>query len=279
MPETGSAEPEGAPSPSRSAPSTPTQASSNASTKADHVDQHDFANPTLNIINSISRRPSTSSIIAPSREGTPPPLPPRPQLGFLSSRPSTSHSIRKTPSRPQLVSKATTQLSLSNGQAFGTESRDDSPASSASKQRSFLGVNQPSNNASDVDDSASVRSYMPREGAGDTESILGEVMGQQEKSATERTLLGALGHRFVDTEAQSMFPIDHDFEGAFNREFDEVEVMAADGSNEGQAYTMHVEIACADVVNRSCYAPVAGEIEALLDSVERWQAHIQQTRR
>ncbi|KAF2827544.1 DUF254-domain-containing protein [Ophiobolus disseminans] len=234
MPETGSAEPEGATSPSESAPYTPTQKSSNASSKkADRsVSQSDFANPTLNIINSISRRASTSSVIAPSREGTPPPLPPRPQLGLLSSRPSTSHSIRKTPSRPQLVSKATTHLSLSNGQAFASDARDDSPASSASKQRSFLGLNLTSNNTSDIDDNASVMSYMPRDGMGDTESIMGEVMGQQEKSETEKTLLRSLGHKFVDTEAQSMFPSDPQFEAAFDSEFYEVEDIKADGSNE-----------------------------------------------
>ena len=104
------------------------------------------------------------------------------------------------------------------------------------KQRGLLGLNVASNNTSDIDDNASVRSYMPRDGMGDTESILGEVMGQQEKSATERTLLRSLGHKFVDSEAQSMFPVDAQFDAAFNREFDEIEDMNADGSNEGQTH-------------------------------------------
>jgi hypothetical protein len=279
MPGTGSAEREGAASPPQSAPTTPTQKSNNASSKAaDSVEQHDFANPTLGIINNISRRTSTSGISSPSREGTPPPLPPRPQLSYLNSRPSTSHSIRKAPSRPQLVSKATTQLSLSNGQAFGTESRDDAPASDSAKQRTFLGLNLPSHSASDADDSASIRSYMPgAEGVGEGESILGEIMGQEEKTETEKTLLRSLGHKFADGQAESMFPPDPEFDAAFNREFDEIDSMSVDGSNEGLKCTVCLKVACADVVNRSCYAPMACETEAFLDSIECWKTHIQPT--
>ncbi|KAF1920387.1 trafficking protein Mon1-domain-containing protein [Ampelomyces quisqualis] len=233
MPETGSVECDGASSWPQSAPTTPTQKSSHGSLKkADDVAQHAFANPTLSIINGISRRTSTSGISSPSREGTPPPLPPRPQLGFLSSRPPTSHSLRKAPSRPQLVSKATTQLSLSNGQAFGTESRDDAPASDAAKQRSFLGVSRPSR-ASEADDNASVVSYMTRaEGVGEGESILGEMTGREEKTETEKTLLKSLGPNFIDSGAQSLFPPDAQFDAAFNREFDEMEDINGDGSNE-----------------------------------------------
>jgi hypothetical protein len=248
----------------------PSQKSSNGSPEAaPGVAQQDFANPTLSIINRLPRRASASSTIAPSREGTPPPLPPRPQLGFLSPRPATSHSVRRTPSRPQLVSKATTHLSLSNGQAFGTESREDSPASSASKQRSVAGLRIASNGTSDADDNASVRSYMPRDGMGDTESILGEVMAPQQKSETERTLLRSLGHRFVDTEAQSMFPPDPHFDAAFDREFDDVDDMKADGSNEGQPYSARIRVACADEVDSRRHAPMAREAQALPHPVER----------
>lgn len=260
MPETGSVERDGA---------------SSRSKKADDVAQHDFVNPTLNIINGMSPRTSTSGISSPSREGTPPPLPPRPQLGFLSSQPPTSHSIRKAPSRPQLVSKATTQLSLGNGPAFGTESRDDAPASDAAKQRSCLGVGKPSR-ASEADDNASVVSYMTRaEGVGEGESMSGEAMGREEKTATEKTLLKSLGPNFTDSGAQSLFPPDAQFDAAFNREFDEIEDMHVDGSNQGLTYTTCLEVACADVVSRSCHAPVACEIEAFPDLIECRQAHLQ----
>lgn len=59
-------------------------------------------------------------------------------------------------------------------------------------------------------------------------------MGAAEKSKQEETLLRSLGHRFENAESQSMFPPDPDFESAFDSEFEEVENMAADGSNEGQ---------------------------------------------
>jgi hypothetical protein len=118
-------------------------------------------------------------------------------------------------------------------------------------------------------------SYMTRtEGMGEGESILGEIMGREEKTETEKTLLRSLGHKFVESEAQSMFPPDPQFDAAFNREFDDIEDMNVDGSNEGLAYTMCFEVACADVVNRSCYAPMACQTEAFLDLIECRQTHI-----
>lgn len=60
-------------------------------------------------------------------------------------------------------------------------------------------------------------------------------MGATEKSKQEEALLRSLGHRFEDSEAQSMFPPDPEFESSFDREFDNVDDMAADGSNEGQS--------------------------------------------
>jgi hypothetical protein len=166
---------------------------------------------------------------------------------------------------------------LSNGQAFSNDARDDALASSASKQHSFPGMmSMPSRNTSDADDSASVRSYMPgAEGEVETESILGEIMDQQEKSGTEKTLLRSLGHKFVDSEALSMFPSDPEFDAAFDREFDEVEDISTDGSNEGLAYSVCLKVARADVVNRGCYAPMACKAQAFPHLIECRQAHLQ----
>ncbi|CAN9155435.1 unnamed protein product [Alternaria alternata] len=239
MAETGNAEPQTPISEGPSSPTTPTQKSSNGSAKSmtgEPIEQQDFANPTLSIIRSFSRSTSTGSLA--SKEEAPPPLPPRPGLGLLSrpglgllSRPSTSHST--APGRPQLLSKATTQLSVARTQAFATDAKDELPTSSGPKPRDVLGANLGSHNLSDADDSASIRSYAPTiEAAGYQESILGEVMGQVEKSEQEKSLLRTLGHKFVDAEAQSMFPPDPYFEAAFHREFDDVDDMAMDGSNE-----------------------------------------------
>ncbi|KAI4955535.1 Vacuolar fusion protein mon1 [Alternaria rosae] len=231
MAETGNAEPQTPISEGPSSPTTPTQKSSNASAKSitgEPIEQQDFANPTLSIIRNFSRSTSASSVA--TKEETPPPLPPRPALGLLS-RPSTSHST--APGRPQLLSKATTQLSVARTQAFAIDAKDESPTSSGPKTRDVLGASLGAHNLSDADDGASIRSYAPTiEAAGYQESLLGEVMGQAEKSEQEESLLRTLGHRFVDAEAQSMFPPDPYFEEAFRREFDEVDEMAMDGSNE-----------------------------------------------
>lgn len=277
MDETGNCEPQTPVPEGDSAPSAPTQKGIDAppdATKRDRIDQQDFANPTLNIIQSFSRTTSVSS--QPSREATPPPLPPRPQLGIPSSRPSTAHSIAAT--RPQLLSKATTQLSYATSQAYGGESRDDLSADTAPKQRGFLDVNTTSHSASEADDSASVRSYVPpTEAGGYAESILGEVMAQQEKSEQEKLLLSTLGHRFVDTEAQSMFPPDPWLESAFEREFDEIDDMKTDGSNEGQEHDTSLQLAIADVVDRGRYATMASKIETFPHSFKCWQAYLQPT--
>ncbi|PSN62372.1 DUF254-domain-containing protein [Corynespora cassiicola Philippines] len=201
--------------------------STSAPKQNDSVEQqHDFTNPTINVIQSASRRTSNSGVSSASREGTPPPLPPRPKnLGLLDSRPSTAHST--APARPQLVSKATTQLSYTDTQAYSSDSRDQSPSSAAPRSRTYFGLNL-NRNPSDADDSASVRSYAPTiEGGADVESMMGDVIGEDEK-----TLLRSLGHRFDDQESEAMFPPDPDFELAFSREFDEIEDMSMDGSNE-----------------------------------------------
>ncbi|KAF2122146.1 trafficking protein Mon1-domain-containing protein [Lophiotrema nucula] len=198
--------------------------------KQDGVEQRDFINPTINIIQSASRKTSYSSLSSLSQEGTPPPLPPRPKNpNLLNSRPSTAHST--APTRPQLVSKATTQLSYPNTQTYNQEARDGSPStgpsSGASRAKEFFGLNT-SRNFSDVEEVASVRSFAPTDiGGGDVESMLGEVVGDHEKS-----LLKSLGHRFQDRESESMFPPDPQFEDAFKQEFDDIEEMKADGSNE-----------------------------------------------
>lgn len=202
----------------------------------DGIEQQDFANPTINIIQSVSRRTSTSAVSSISREGTPPPLPPRPKnRAHFDSRPSTSHST--APARPHLASKPTTQLSYVGSQTHSNESKDET--SSTSHPKSYLGLNI-DRGSNDGDDSASVRSFAPTieaggETGGDAESILGEIIGDREK-----TLLRSLGHRFEDKESASMFSPDQEFEEAFAHEFDEIEDMRPDGSNEGQHISLYL---------------------------------------
>lgn len=264
--------------PASAEPSAATAASGSASgsppLKQSGVEETDFAKPIIKLVQSSSRRTSTSGVSSTSREGTPPPLPPRPKnLGLLDSRPSTSHSV--APTRPQLISKATTQLSYADSHTVTNDSRDQSPSSRASKSRSFFGLALgASRNASDVEDSASIRSVAqtPDMGA-DVESILGEVIGDHEKS-----LLRSLGHKIEQPRVTaSLFPLDPELEAAFETEFDEVEEMKGDGSNEGKAggQSLFLERVRADSLNRSCYAAVAREAEAFPHPFECGQANIQ----
>lgn len=231
MTDTPSTEPSAASGSAESnAPSSPAPAPK----KSGRVEQQEFVNPTINIINSLSRKTSTSGLSLASgvsREGTPPPLPPRPNLNLLDavSRPSTSHSI--TPGRPRLVSKATTQVSFADSANHKNESLETN-SSRASKPRSYFGLNLGSpGSTSDGEDSASTASVNPAVEAGlDAESMLAGDMGVPEKA-----LLASLGQHSQD--APSMFGSDPDFEEAFAREFDEVEEMAQDNSNEGQRHS------------------------------------------
>jgi hypothetical protein len=204
--------------------------------KTDHVEGQDFANPTINIIGSASRATSASASSTVSREGTPPPLPPRPRnTSRRDSRPPTSHS--PAPARPSLVSKPTTQLSFAGSHNHQNEPKPDSLSSSspsrASKSRSYFGLHLGSTrNPSDGDDSASIRSYAPTVDTGvEVESMLGEVIPEHEKS------LLSLG-KLTDGVAGSLFLPDPELEKAFATEFDEVKEMSADGSNEGQRNIM-----------------------------------------
>lgn len=184
------------------------------------TETRDFsADSPLGLLQGFSRRTSVSSLA--SREGTPPPLPPRPLLGALASRPSTSHSTARsvTPARPQLLSKATTHISYAKSQAWGGESH-------------IVDARLAPRHTSD-EDSASLYSYAPTVDAGaDTESTLGEVMADDAPSEHESLLLGSLGHRIIDPQSQRLFPADPWLSDAFGREFDSMDDLSPDGSNQ-----------------------------------------------
>ncbi|KAB2576135.1 Vacuolar fusion protein MON1 [Lasiodiplodia theobromae] len=176
--------------------------------------------------------PQEDASQGPSREGTPPPLPPRPRN--LTAKASTdsfrfSASANGSP-RPTLQSKATTALSIHDVQSY-SETLRDVIASPASRHFSFSSGARPgpSTSGSETGDATSVKSYVPTLEAGaDVESILGEVMSEQESSVW-RSLGGDFPN--VDNEA-ALFPENPSFRRAFEREFDELEEFKADGSNE-----------------------------------------------
>jgi hypothetical protein len=130
-------------------------------------------------------------------------------------------------------------------------------------------LNLSSHNTSDAEDSASVRSCAAT-ALGDGESILGEVLAPNERSEQQKTLLRSLGHRFVDTEALSLFPPDPHFDEAFGSEFDNVDAMQPDGSNQGQTHPLHMTTPCADVSHRACHEILACQAQALPHPLQRW---------
>ena len=78
----------------------------------------------------------------------------------------------------------------------------------------------------------SIKSFAPTiEIGGYAESLLGEVLDGQDKR-----IFKSLGRRCdsLSGHSERIFPDDPEFEDAFEHEFDEVEEMKADGSNEGQ---------------------------------------------
>ncbi len=162
-------------------------------------------------------------------EEKPPPLPPRPMnLALLDDRPPTSGSLKIR--RPQLQSKATTALSFAGVQGQPNVGGDgESYSSPGSRQASVRYLKRPVGfGGSAIDDSASIKSSAPTFGARqDVESLLGEALVDNEPR----------GWSFLapsNTASQeALFPDDPIFELDFSHEFDPVEELKADGSNEG----------------------------------------------
>lgn len=177
-----------------------------------------------------------------------PPLPPRPsKLDLLQKskcNPGSSLGVPKKPTRPRIVSTATTALSRTDihTQSYQDGSRETFAASpqttpptkstggfgSLKRFRGFVG--------SDTGDSASVRSYAPTlEAGGDVESLLGEVLGSSQESPAWKLL------STKDEGAYYFEPINYEEDEVtadFYREFDEVRSVDTDGANEGRSVSL-----------------------------------------
>lgn len=167
-----------------------------------------------------------------SREGTPPPLPPRPRnLSLLSDGAITPTKLSPgAAARPTLQSKATTALTLPDVQTH-SDGRKGTHSTPGSRRISFSNLRAGiSRSGSEADDSGSVRSYGgPMLEAGeDMESVLEDIVTNQERTVWTQLLSPRQQQEHI------LFPIDEEFERAFDREFDELEDVEADGSNEGK---------------------------------------------
>lgn len=161
-----------------------------------------------------------------SLELTPPPLPPRPPLSQAGSLRLSSRS-----SRPQLLSTPTTALSRADvhSQTHGETNDLRSPSRQPVSRKQSLthfGRLAGNNSHSDGDDSASLRSYVPTLDTHlDTESIMGDVGGDATWSALHAAPEG-------ETPFEHFSPEDDSLSDQIQHEFDEMESVNSDGSNE-----------------------------------------------
>ena len=205
------------------------------------------------------RRPEISSEMVPGKraessdtivnvttgsdeESSRPILPPRPRKVSLLGEhraPESSLQVPKRSMRPHLPSQATTALSLTDihTQSFPDGSREtyanstrSTPSGGSLKIESPAGRHK-GRYESEGDESASIISYAPTvETVGDAESLLGDILGVGQQSPAWRLMSS-------QTEKADPFSFlsfqNEEPKADFNREFDELDGLDAQGDNEG----------------------------------------------
>jgi len=175
------------------------------------------------------------TIVAPATEhdgngdeqedSSPPPLPPRPiaAAGQLES-PTGSLRVLKSSTRPALLSKATTALSVANmhaGSPTDTMNKRTLRPSNSISTLSQYGARRKSS-LGDTGSIRSIRSILPSHSSGaDVESLLGDMIEPVE-----------LGTDVDENIFESRQHDDAQFEGLFEHEFNELEDLEPDGANE-----------------------------------------------
>ncbi|QDS71293.1 Vacuolar fusion protein mon1 [Venturia effusa] len=174
-----------------------------------------------------------------SREGTPPPLPPRPSLDSASNHrpPSSAGSLRMRAGTLQPntsirtpFARATTALSLADIHVQSHTTRDEGHTSPTSRQVGYAASHTAASRRGSVEDDAiSVMSYAPTlQADGDMESMLGDV---EHARATPgmKPLTPMIKRTGVD---EDILPPDPVFDEAYEHEFDELDDLTSDGLNE-----------------------------------------------
>ena len=198
--------------------------------------------------NSVKSGDTTANVTNRSDdEGSRPALPPRPRKASLLGDHKTSGSSLQVPKRsmrPQFPSQATTALSLTD---IHTQSYPDgscetyansaksTPSGSSFRIESAASRHR-SKYESEGDESASVISYAPTVGTmGDAESLLGDILGAGQENPA---------WRLMSSQTEKADPFNFlSFENEeptadFNREFDELGALDAQGNNEGISFSV-----------------------------------------
>ena len=169
-----------------------------------------------------------------------PPLPPRPKRdhqakGTACAEDEASQFSKSSP-RPPLRTTATTALSLTDIQthSFPDGSRETYSSLSARSRTSpgeaFGAIDRHlSRSGSETGDTSSIRSILPNpEAGGDVESLLGEVLGNgNERLAWKRNSRPRSASNTFEAHGDDGLPV------KFSREFDALDELKEDGSNEG----------------------------------------------
>jgi len=158
-------------------------------------------------------------------DSSPPPLPPRPiaAAGQLES-PTGSLRVMKSSTRPALLSKATTALSVANmhaGSPTDTMNKRTLRPSNSISTLSQYGARRKSS-LGDTGSIRSIRSILPSHSSGaDVESLLGDMIEPVE-------LGGSVDEHIFESRQHD----DAQFEGLFEHEFNDLEDLEPDGANE-----------------------------------------------
>jgi len=173
-----------------------------------------------------------------SPEGQRPPLPPRPSnLALLTERSITSSGTSqptKPSTRPSLLSKATTALSLTdiNTQINPHGSREQhtstrqGPAQSGPSKGNLKHLT--STRTSEGGDSSSVRSYLPNAShSQEVESIFGDVLGGWQDESEQGEKQGLVRSRTFELDQGDV---------DFDHEFEDVGELDSDAKNEGMLF-------------------------------------------
>jgi vacuolar fusion protein MON1 len=178
----------------------------------------------------------TEDAMAASTDLTPPPLPPRPRLDVPNRTDTAGGSslrLSKRASRPQLLSQATTALSLadvhtqSGGDSVSAQSSPRSRAVSRKHSLSQLGRFAGLSD-SGGDDSASLKSYAPTLDVHlDGESLLGDMTKSELTPAYK-----ALSAQIERDDPFETLSEDDFFTSQMQHEFDDLDMLQTDGMNE-----------------------------------------------
>lgn len=159
-----------------------------------------------------------------SSEGSPPPLPPRPNTLGLLDEGGASLRVPRSTTQSNLQSKATTAVSLTDiGSNSGGKENNHAHGLAENLRAKASLSHIASSRASETGDSASIRSSIPHADPGEADHVFSDFVVSDEP-VVQQDSSGLL--RFPEFQAD-------DVEDGFASEFESVGNVEEDGNNEG----------------------------------------------